>query len=45
MYWRVMRHFVTLERASDLDLDKVLLDPVNGTIEIVDDEKCNHTLW
>ena len=37
--------YVTLERASDLDLDKVLLDPTNGTIEIVNDEKCNYTLW
>ena len=31
--------YVTLERASDLDRNKIILDPVNGMIEIVDDEE------
>ena len=35
--------YVTLEGTADLDLDKVLLDPRNGTIDIVDNEKCNYT--
>ena len=28
--------YVTLEAADDLDRDNIVLDPVNGTIEIVD---------
>ena len=32
--------YVTLEGTADLD--KVLLDPRNGTIDIVDNEKCNY---
>ena len=32
--------YVTLERASDLDRGKIVLDRVNGTIDIVDDETC-----
>ena len=35
--------YVTLEGTADLDLDKVLLDPTNGTIDILDNEKCNYT--
>ena len=31
--------YVTLEGTADLDRDKVVLDPVNGTIEIVDDKE------
>ena len=30
--------YVTLEAADDLERDNIVLDPVNGTIEIVDDE-------
>ena len=38
--------YVTLEGTADLDLDKVLLDPTNGTIDIVDNEKCKcASLW
>ena len=35
--------YVTVEGTADLDLDKVLLDPTNGTIDILDNEKCNYT--
>ena len=31
--------YVTLEAADDLERDNIVLDPVNGTIEIVDSEK------
>ena len=31
--------YVTLEEIAGMDRDKIVLDPVNGTIEIVDDEK------
>ena len=31
--------YVTLEMATDLDRNNIILDPVNGTIEIVSDEK------
>ena len=29
--------YVTLEMATDLDRNNIILDPVNGTIEIIDD--------
>ena len=31
--------YVTLEWTADLDRDKIVLDPVNGTIEIFCDEE------
>ena len=34
--------YVTLEGTADLDLDKVLLDPVNGRIEIFDNDKSEY---
>ena len=34
--------YVTLERATDLDRNNIILDPVNGTIEIIDDDKCEY---
>ena len=30
--------YVTLEGTADLDRNRIILDPVNGTIEIIDDE-------
>ena len=34
--------YVTLERASDRDSDKIVLRPVNGTIQIIDNVKCEY---
>ena len=34
--------YVTLEMATDLDRNNIILDPVNGTIEIIDDYKCEY---
>ena len=34
--------YVSLERASDRDRDKIVLHPVNGTIDILDNEKCEY---
>ena len=34
--------YVTLEGIADLDRDKIILDPSNGTIEIIDNEKCEY---
>ena len=31
--------YVTLEGTADLDKDKIVLDPVNGTIQIFNDEE------
>ena len=31
--------YVTLERASDGDRNNIILHPVNGTIEIIDNDK------
>ena len=37
--------YVTLEGTADLDRDKIRLDPVNGTIHIVDDTpRCKQVL-
>ena len=33
------RFYVTLEGIAGVDRDQIALDPVNGTIEIVSDEK------
>ena len=37
--------YVTLEAADDLERDNIVLDPVNGTIEIVDDEIVCKQVW
>ena len=34
--------YVTLERIADLDRDKIILDLVNGTIEIIDNDKSEY---
>ena len=34
--------YVTLEGTADLVRDKIILDPLNGTIEIIDNEKCEY---
>ena len=39
--------YVTLEGTADMDRDKIRLDPVNGTIEIIDADppRCKHMLY
>ena len=34
--------YVTLERASDRERNNIILDPINGTIEIIDNGKCEY---
>ena len=34
--------YVTLEMATDLNRNNFILDPVYGTIEIIDDDKCEY---
>ena len=34
--------YITLKKVSDRNMEKIALHPVNGTIDILDNEKCEY---